>query len=90
MGYDIPKFHKGVGCRRCRNTGYAGRIGVHEILVVNDELRDAVVAGESIGELRRIGSNNGMITLRHDGFRKVHEGITTIEEIMHISGDITE
>jgi type IV pilus assembly protein PilB len=90
MGYDIPKFFKGVGCRRCRNTGFAGRIGIHELLVVNDELRDAVVAGASIGTLREIGHRAEMITLRHDGIRKVREGITTIEEILHISGDIVE
>ncbi len=90
MGYDIPKFFKGVGCRRCRNTGFSGRIGVHELLVVNDELRDAVVARESIGVLREIAMRNNMITLRHDGIRKVREGITTIEEILHISGDIVE
>jgi type IV pilus assembly protein PilB len=58
------------------------------VLLVTDDLRDAIVADNSISELRRIGNLNGMITLRHDGFRKVREGITTIEEIMEISGDI--
>jgi len=89
MGYETDQIYKGVGCRRCRNKGYIGRIAVHELLVVNDELRDAVVAGKSIGELRRIALANGMITLRHDGFRKVREGITSVEEIMHIAGDFT-
>ena len=87
MGYETDKIYKGVGCRRCRNKGYIGRIAVHELLVMTDELRDAVVAGKSIGELRRIALANGMITLRHDGFRKVREGITSVEEIMHIAGD---
>ncbi|MCA9268683.1 MAG: Flp pilus assembly complex ATPase component TadA, partial [Planctomycetales bacterium] len=90
MGYDIPQFHKGVGCKRCRNTGYSGRLGVHELLVVGDELRDAVVAGKSIGDLRRIARHGGMITLQHDGLRKVREGLTTIEEVLHITGDIAE
>ncbi len=88
IGYPMDYFHKGVGCRRCRNTGFAGRLGVHEVVVVNDELRDAIVASASIIDLRRIAAAGGMITLRHDGFRKVREGITTIEEVMEISGDI--
>ena len=90
MGCEIETFYKGVGCKRCRNTGYAGRLGVHEIMVVNDEIRDAVVAGASVGEIKRLGDENGMITLRQDGLRKVREGITTIEEVMHIAGDLRD
>jgi type IV pilus assembly protein PilB len=89
MGYEIETFHKGMGCKRCRNTGYSGRIGVHEMLTINDELRDAITAGASIQQFREIAMRGGMITLRHDGFRKVREGITTIEEILHIAGDAT-
>src|SRR5690606_403525 len=59
LGYPMEQFFKGVGCRRCRNTGFAGRLGVHEVLVVNDELRDAIVADAPISELRRIAGANG-------------------------------
>ncbi len=90
MGYEMEAFYKGAGCRRCRNTGFSGRIGVHELLVINDEIRDAVVSGAPISKLRHIGNAHGMITLRHDGFRKVREGITTIEEVLHIVGDIVD
>jgi len=90
MGYDIEKFYKGAGCRRCRNTGFAGRIGIHELLSINDELRDAIVSGASIIELRKLGVKNNMITLRHDGIRKVREGITTVEEVLHIAGEIVD
>jgi type IV pilus assembly protein PilB len=90
MGIDIDRFFKGLGCRHCRNTGFSGRIGVHEILSVDDALRDAIVRGESISVLRQIGVDNGMITLKVDGFRKVREGITTIEEILHVAGETTE
>ena len=90
MGFPIEIFYRGVGCKRCRNTGYSGRIGVHEVLTVSDALRDAIVANAPIGELRRIAANDGMITLRHDGFRKVREGITTVEEVLHIVGDVRE
>lgn len=90
MGIDIDRFYKGIGCRRCRNTGFSGRIGIHEILSVDDALRDAIVRNAAISELRKIGINNGMITLKIDGFRKVREGITTIEEILHVAGESTE
>jgi type IV pilus assembly protein PilB len=88
MGYAIDKFHKGLGCRKCRNTGYSGRVGVHELLIINDELRDAIVAGGSVMALRKIAATYGMVTLRHDGFRKVREGLTSVEEVIQIAGDI--
>jgi type IV pilus assembly protein PilB len=90
MGYLADAFFKGAGCRSCRNTGYKGRVGVHELLVINDELRDAIVADPSINNLRRIAQAGGMIDLAHDGFRKVREGLTTIEEVLHIAGDLRE
>ena len=90
MGYDFEDFYKGVGCKKCRNTGFKGRIGIHEVLVINDELRDVIASNPSTGNIRRLGKENGMITLQHDGFRKVHEGITTIEEVFHIAGDVRD
>lgn len=90
MGFSIDKFFRGVGCRRCRNTGFSGRIGVHELLTINDEMRDAIVRNANIVELRRLGAEQGMVTLRHDGFRKVREGITTVEEVLYITGDNLE
>ncbi|MFO0885396.1 MAG: ATPase, T2SS/T4P/T4SS family [Pirellulales bacterium] len=87
MGHAMDHFYKGVGCRRCRNTGFSGRAGIHEILMVNDEFRDAIVANQSINELRRTAMRAGMISLRQDGFRKVREGLTSVEEVMQIIGD---
>ena len=88
MGYEFDKFFKGVGCRSCRNTGFKGRIGVHELLIIDDELRDAIVSDPTVGNIRQIARRNGMITLAYDGFRKVREGITSIEEIFQLTGDI--
>ena len=90
MGYEIPAYFKGVGCRRCRNTGFSGRIGIHELLVVDDQLRDMIVANPSLGPIREVAARRGMITLRHDGFRKVREGITTVEEVFFVAGDVRE
>jgi type IV pilus assembly protein PilB len=78
MGLAVDKFYKGVGCRKCRNTGFSGRLGIHELLLINDELRDAVVAGASVAELRRISDRYGMLTLKHDGFRR-SRGLTSLE-----------
>src|SRR5207247_7058432 len=86
----IETFYRGIGCRKCRNTGYSGRLGVHEFMFVNDELRDAIVAGQSVADLRRIAASYGMITLRYDGFRKVREGLTSLEEVIQICGDVTD
>jgi type IV pilus assembly protein PilB len=88
MGCEVEVFQRGVGCRRCRNTGFSGRIGVHELLSINDEMRDAIVRGASIAELRRLGIKAGMVPLQRDGYRKIREGITTIEEILHLSGEV--
>jgi type IV pilus assembly protein PilB len=57
---------------------------------VGDELRDAIVAGKSIDDLRRIAVSTGMVTLGNDGFLKVREGITTLEEVLHVAGDIRD
>jgi type IV pilus assembly protein PilB len=90
MGYDIPEFFRGVGCRHCRNTGYSGRIGIHELLLLNEELRDAITSQASLQALEELAQRQGMLTLRHDGFRKVREGITTIEEVFHVAGEAPE
>lgn len=90
MGYELDKFYRGVGCKSCRNTGFKGRIGVHELLLINDEIRDAIATSPSTGNIRRLAREAGMITLRHDGFRKVREGITTIEELFYIAGDVRD
>jgi len=90
MGYEFETFYRGVGCRSCRNTGFKGRIGVHELMLLGDEMRDAIVANPSINHLRQIALRDGMVALHHDGFFKVREGITTVEEILHIAGDVRE
>ena len=88
MDCRFETFYRGVGCRSCRNTGYKGRIGIHELLMVDDELRDAIVADPNVGNLRRIALRHGMLPLHQDGFRKVREGVTTIEEILQIAGEV--
>ncbi len=90
MGVEFDQFYKGVGCKSCRNTGYRGRLGVHELLIITDELRDAIVSDPSISAIRRLAAKQGMVTLAQDGFRKVREGLTTIEEVFQVAGESGE
>ena len=75
----IPK--KGTGCEKCNNTGYKGRVGLYEVMEVTDELRELILVGASGLELRRKAIEEGMLTLRMSGLRKVKDGLTTIEEV---------
>ncbi len=80
---------KGTGCRSCRQTGFRGRTGIHELLVAGDALREMVVQRVNASAIRREGLKNGMITLRQDGWRKVWNGSTTLDEVARVTaGDI--
>ncbi|WP_439623657.1 GspE/PulE family protein [Gemmata sp.] len=81
---------KGVGCRACRQSGFRGRTGIHELLVNNDAMRDLVGQRVNAGVIRLEALKAGMITLRQDGWRKVLAGTTTIEEVTRTTaGDIS-
>jgi type IV pilus assembly protein PilB len=73
---------KGRGCDRCNQTGYKGRVGLYEVMEIAEELRELILVGASGLELRRKAVDEGMITLRQSGLRKVKEGVTTIEEVV--------
>ena len=76
------KFFYGKGCERCNNTGYKGRMGIYELLVMNDTLREMVVAEASLDDFRNAGRKFGMRTLREMGMQSIHNGLTSIEEIL--------
>ena len=78
----VVKAYKGAGCERCNLTGYKGRIGLYEVMEVTEELRELILVGASGLELRRKAIDEGMITLRNSGLRKVKEGVTTLEEVV--------
>src|SRR5216683_1614855 len=73
---------KGRGCDKCNLTGYKGRVGLYEVMAVSEELRELILVGASGLELRRKAIEEGMITLRASGLRKVKDGVTTIEEVV--------
>jgi type IV pilus assembly protein PilB len=73
---------KGKGCDKCNQTGYKGRVGLYEVMEVAEELRELILVGASGLELRRKAIDEGMITLRQSGLRKVQAGMTTVEEVV--------
>ncbi|RLS40770.1 MAG: pilus assembly protein PilB [Planctomycetota bacterium] len=76
------KFYYGKGCARCNNSGYKGRIGIYEMLVMSDEIRDAIAAEASADDIRDIARQQGMTTLREAGLKLIFDGHTTIDEIV--------
>ena len=76
------KLKKGRGCPSCNNTGYRGRVGLYEVLEVSEEIRELVLSGASAIELRRKGIEEGMISLRQSGVKKIKQGVTTVEEVV--------
>ena len=78
-----PSFHKTVGCDRCGGTGYKGRVGIYELMVVNDQIKEMVLHRASAGEIGRTAKQEGgMVRLREDGLLKAARGMTTIEEVL--------
>ena len=81
-GGNIETFYRGVGCKKCRNTGYAGRIAIHELFVPNDEISEMINEGMNLKGLKTKALQNGMVSLQSDGIGKVEAGILSIEEVL--------
>jgi type IV pilus assembly protein PilB len=75
-------FYRGKGCDACNNTGYRGRVGLFELMVMNDAIRDKIMTNASTDELRELGRKNGMVTLRDAGIKCMLEGTTTADEVI--------
>jgi general secretion pathway protein E len=78
-------YRPSSGCNQCKRTGYRGRTGIHELLVVDDELRGLVMKNADAASIRRAATARGMNTLREDGADKVLDGITTIQEVLRVT-----
>jgi type IV pilus assembly protein PilB len=74
--------NRGKGCDKCNNTGFKGRVGLYEVMDVTEELRELILVGASALELRKKAIDEGMITLRSSGLRKVKDGVTTVDEVV--------
>lgn len=83
----VTKLFKGQGCSYCGHTGYVGRIGIFEVLVVNDLIAKLILDHGSSTAIEKAATQAGMITLKQDGYLKVLEGITTMEEVLRVAQD---
>ncbi|XWN53291.1 Flp pilus assembly complex ATPase component TadA [Anoxybacillus flavithermus] len=84
-GLKIEKVIRGRGCPTCNMTGYKGRIALHELMVMSDDMRKVILNGEPLSKLREIAIKNKMIFLIDDGLLKVKQGLTTTEEVLRVS-----
>ena len=85
MAGPVETFYRGKGCPKCRKTGFSGRIGIYELLVLTDELRQKISQNVSVDEIRSAAIESGMTILRQDGMDKVKAGITTVEEVLSVT-----
>jgi len=88
VGFDpstpVPTLYQPVGCTHCSNTGYRGRIAIHELMIVSEEIERLAVARASAADIARAAREQGMLTLREDGWSKAKLGYTSIEEILRV------
>ncbi|GIW74759.1 MAG: hypothetical protein KatS3mg103_1281 [Phycisphaerales bacterium] len=73
------------GCDKCRGTGYSGRVGIYELLAVDDRLRDIIAGNPNVSEFRRLCLERGMVSLRMDGMNKVRQGLSTVQEVLRVT-----
>ncbi len=85
QGMDTKEMWVSKGCDKCRKTGFSGRVGIYELLVVDDQLRDIVARNPNVAEFRRLCLERGMVSLRNDGMRKVRKGLTTVQEVIRVT-----
>lgn len=83
-GDTIPTF-RGVGCESCFGSGFKGRVGIFEMMELNDRIRKLIMGNSDASELTQAARENGMRNLREDGWLKVSLGITTAEEVMRVT-----
>jgi type IV pilus assembly protein PilB len=83
-GQDLPELFRAVGCASCSQTGYKGRMAIHEVMTVDEEIETMAVARSSADSIARVAHANGMSTLRDDGWLKVGKGLTSLEEILRV------
>ncbi len=84
----LDTVYEGKGCKECGQTGYKGRLGIFEFMLMNDEIRRLTIASSDASQLRKAAIQNKMVALRDDGFNKVKKGITTVAEVLRVTQDM--
>jgi type IV pilus assembly protein PilB len=82
LGGEVEKFYRGVGCKKCRNTGHVGRIAIHELFVPNEKIMDMINEQAGLKKLRDKALQSGMVPLQLDGIEKIKAGIVPLEEVL--------
>jgi general secretion pathway protein E len=82
---DHKVLYRATGCPECFNTGFRGRLGIFEIMVLNDNLKSLILKSFDANRIKTEALRSGMTTLRQDGIQKVLEGLTTIEEVLRVT-----
>lgn len=82
---DIDKVKRGRGCPSCHNTGYRGRIAIHEVLEIDDKIRELIMGSASAAQIRQYVMERGFKFLLHDGLDKVQKGLSTTEEVLRVA-----
>ncbi|KAA0213977.1 MAG: type II/IV secretion system protein [Leptolyngbya sp. PLA3] len=85
QGLPINKMWSPKGCEKCRGTGHSGRVGIYELLTMDDSVRDVIARNPNVTEFRRLCIERGMVTLRQDGMHKAVEGRTTVQEVLRVT-----
>jgi type II secretory ATPase GspE/PulE/Tfp pilus assembly ATPase PilB-like protein len=81
----VPHIYREKGCEKCGGTGYRGRIGIHELLVMNDKVRGLITQSPSVNELKKAALESGTLTLQIDGLLKVMQGETSVNEVLRVT-----
>jgi len=88
--YEVKELYKHKGCEHCRNIGYLGRMAIYEVMPIDEELRELILKGPTVGKVREIAMRHGMTTLWDSGLAKVAAGITSLEEIYAVTFKIED
>jgi type IV pilus assembly protein PilB len=83
-GEELPKLYRAVGCTSCGSTGYRGRMAIHEVMTMSEEIERLTVENAPSEAIARVAQEQGMKPLKHDGMEKVRQGLTSIEEILRV------
>lgn len=81
------KLYKGAGCQECNNVGYLGRVGIFEVLPVTEKIGRLILERAPASDIEKQAVAEGMVTMKQDGYLKVVEGLTTIEEVLRVAQD---
>jgi general secretion pathway protein E len=85
---ELVETYRGAGCAECNGTGYSFRVGIFEMMELNDDMRRRIMNNEDAGALTQAARRNGMRTLREDGWQKIGQGLTTVDEVMRVTQEL--